>query len=465
MFNDPIRAVFPTLCDLLTDSPVDRDIDAALDFAKEGGDALWEALRGGLFTQSELMWHLTSPLDPDLYTGNVRELEANLAEVVRTLGMSAARAAYRKKLLVNKKETFEDVCYEIAVTARACQVLDKGSIALERPIPDADRQERDWKNTDIYGTYKGQPVRIEVTVLHESLATPIHFDLDEIVRTANVSSTFRLKLRKNYTDEAGAQQVRALIELLHEHHMANGEQDVEIDGTSFTGRRGSYLCDQESSPIESVDFTSDEDFEAARGVACDFSEERHEIIHACSTRNLTPPYIRDDYPNPKGVVTSAELPSAPTNEPVSTKIHQMLDGKLGQCEPGMVNIVAFGVPYPMNDNDVRDAVQGVSMLMVSSRTDPQGGRQPGSGKWVREGRAPFVRGLSAERRRPHAVYRSVSPDVGNLANPPWATRVEPYAAEPERRRPGSPGANRSAHCVEPSAREQMTRPARDENSE
>src|SRR5262249_6428692 len=155
-----------------------------------------------------------------------------------------------------------------------------------------------------------------------------------------------------------AWRVRALVELLHEHHLRTDGADEVIDDLRFEWRRGAYHCDLATSPIDSISFMTDEEFEEARSLACDSTDDRREIVHPTSTRNLTPEYIREDYPNPLGVVTFADLPDSPRNQPVSTKIHQMLSRKLLQCETGVVNIVAFGTPYPMNDLDVDDAVRG-----------------------------------------------------------------------------------------------------------
>ena len=173
-------------------------------------------------------------------------------------------------------------------------------LSLEKPIPDTKKKPRDWKNTDVYGTFRGQPVRIESTVLHESLPQAVSLELDEVVRAADVSSAFRLNLRYVLADRGYAERVRALVELLHECHLAGGGANEEIDGLRFSWRRGAYHCEQASSPIESISFMTDEEFEFARSVACDSTDDRREIIHPCSVRNLTPGYIFEGKhsPNP-----------------------------------------------------------------------------------------------------------------------------------------------------------------------
>lgn len=47
--------------------------------------------------------------------------------------------------------------------------------------------------------------------------------------------------------------------------------------------------------------------------------------------------------------------------------------------------------------DVRDAVQGVEMIIVPYTADAQGVRDTGPGQWMREGREPFVPAACLER--------------------------------------------------------------------
>lgn len=423
MTNDPIRQQFPRLCELLAGSPLDGDLDAAVDFAAEGEPSLRAALEGGIFHQSELLWLLASALTPHLPRHEAESLEGDLSAVIEAVGVGPARGAYRDKLLVNERDKLEDVRYELAVSARACAALDPGSVILEKPISDPSKDKRDWKNTDVFGTFNGQPVRIESTVLHETLPPAVSLDLDEIVRGADVTSTFRLVLKLPLRNDANALRVRALVELLHESHLRTGGADEEIDGIRFAWRRGAYHCDQATSPIDSISYMTDAEFVEARSLACDSTDDRREVVHAVSTRNLTPEYIREDYPNPPGVVTLADLPDSPRNQPVSTKIHQMLSRKLLQCETGVINIIAFGTPYPMNDRDVEDAVRGVGLAMIARSRDDRGVYHAGEARFWREPRAPFVPAhllpSELDRRQFIEPFRRMSAV--------WQVRLGPYA--------------------------------------
>jgi hypothetical protein len=62
--------------------------------------------------------------------------------------------------------------------------------------------------------------------------------------------------------------------------------------------------------------------------------------------------LEQDHENPPGVKQFTDLPDFPTQVPVSTKIGETLRKKLGQCEGGIINIVALGNPRAMHDDDV-----------------------------------------------------------------------------------------------------------------
>jgi hypothetical protein len=383
------------LCELLEGTPFDADANAAAEYARSKED-MKTALQERAFALNELMWLLCGAVFPEWANSDAAKLESDLATIVATVGIGAARAAYKDKFLVearsriknveekiqDAKNKLEDVRYEIAVTAKACAVLDSGSVQLEKPIPDPNKEEKDWKNSDVFGRLQGQSVRIEVTVLHESLPPAIHAELDDLVRQAKIASGFKITLRSMLVDMDYAERVRALVELLHESHSASGGKDVEIDGVRFDWRGGAYHCGQETSPFESICFYSPDEFSGAGNL--------RDIIHPCSVRNVTPKYVLEDNPNPPGVITSADLPDAPTQVPVSTKVHQMLGGKRQQCEDGVINIVAFGNPLPMHDREVTNAICGSEVCVVPFWTDKNGVRHSGRATLTRISKAPFV---------------------------------------------------------------------------
>jgi hypothetical protein len=374
-------SAFPTICELLAGTSFEDDGIAATELA-QSKDEMKAALQERVFALNELMWLLCGAVVPDWMDPQAVQLENDLSVVVGTVGIAAARTAYKDKFLVDDKNKLEDVRYEIAVTKKACSVLDGGSIELEKPIPDPKKYKKDWKNSDVFGKFQGHPVRIEVTVLHESLPPSIHIELDDLVRQAEVASGFRIALRSLLMDTGYAERVRALLELLHECHVASSGKDEEIDGVRFEWTQGAYHSRQETSPFESICFYGADEFPGA--------ERIREIIHACSVRPVTPNYILEDNPNPPGVITSADLTDAPTQVPVSTKIHQMLDGKRQQCEEGVINIVAFGNPLPMHDREVMTSVCGTEVCMVPFWTDKYGVRHSGRAVRKRDPKAPFA---------------------------------------------------------------------------
>jgi len=384
MGTNAFTTAYPYLSQLLGGSDFNADVANALEVGQGATamDNMREALEGGLFNLNELMWLICGAAVPELTDPVGAELECNLGVVVKAVGLDSARAAYRDKLLVNDQNTLEDVRYEIAVTAKACAVLDPGSVELEKPIPNATKNQKDWKNSDIFGTFQKQPVRIEVTVLHESLPPAIHVELDDLVKQAKISSGFSVTLRSVLVDKDYAERVCALLELLHACHDASGGKDEKIDGVCFKWKKGAYHCCQETSPFENICFYSADEFIR--------DEKKRDIIHPCSVRSVTPKYILDDHTNPPGVVTFADLPNAPTQVPVSTKIHQILDGKLRQCEDGVINIVAFGNPLLMHDSEVVNAVRGSEFVSVPFWTDKNGVRHSEKMALQRDTKAPFV---------------------------------------------------------------------------
>jgi hypothetical protein len=426
---DVFRAIYPTVCEVLVGTSFESDAKAAVEYFKSKDD-MKTALDGRMFGLNELMWLLCGAVVQDWASSEADQLERDLATIVRTVGIDIARTTYKQKFLVeansrvkdanakalDAKNKLEDLKYEIAVTARACAVLDAGSIQLEKPIPDANKEKKDWKNSDVFGKFQGHPVRIEVTVLHESLPPAIHMELDELVRQADVSSGFQINLRSMLEDHGYAERVRALVELLHEHHLDSGGRNIEIDGVRFEWKGGGYHCSQKTSPLESICFYAANELADA--------EKLRDIIHPCAVRNVTPRYVLEDNPNPPGVITSADLPDAPTQVPVSTKIYQMLDGKRQQCEEGHINIVAFGNPLPMNDREVSSAVLGPAVFTVPYTTDENGVRHFGEGGWRRESKAPFV----------PAMYLADEDDRATFVEPfermsaVWHIRLGSYAS-------------------------------------
>ncbi|MCC9602880.1 hypothetical protein LOC67_20210 [Stieleria sp. JC731] len=390
---NPFKSNFPTLCELLQGSSFDGDIEAAKELEQND---LRQAIDDGLYSLNELMSFLYGAVFTDWWIGEAREFEKNLSTVVSELGMDMARSAFKKQLLVesamksgdadkNRKsarDQLEDVRYEVAVTARVCEVLDKGSIELECPIRDMTKAEADWKNSDIFGEFKGQPVRIEVTVLHEEMPPSISLEVDKIIKDANVDIDFVVTLGLAASTQEQAERAKAIIELLYEHHKETDGDNAQIDGVDFEWDRNSYRSVSKTSPIESIYFGEHSGFPDLGPI--------HEITHSCIVRNLTPDYVLEDYPSPPGVVTSADLPDAPDDIPVSSKIRTAVERKLSQCESGVINIVAFGVPSPIHDVDLKNALLGTAMAAVPYWTDSRRVRHSGDPVPMRAPKSPFV---------------------------------------------------------------------------
>jgi len=377
-----IQTTFPNICSVLQGSVLNDDIAAALSAAESGEDALRQSLEGNSYKLNALMGLFAETLLSDLNDSAAVALERELSSVIKGVGYGEVRKAYREKLLVDNANTLEDTRYEIAVAARACEALDNGSVKLEHPIADSQKNQSDWKNSDIYGTYHGTPVRIEVTVLHETLPGAIHLDLDDLIRSADTSLGFSVTLSRLLPDKAYAERVRSLLELLAETHEQSRGSSVEIDGVLFEWRCGAYHCNKERSPFSTIVLHHQSDFSGA--------ETMREVIHPVSARKSTPDAAIDDFPNPPGVVSIFEdkFPKVP----VSSKIWQMLDRKRAQCEDGAINIIAFGNPLPFHDQAVKHSVLGAEVVAV-----PVGGGGPSEGRraLVMRGRkSPFTSSAS-----------------------------------------------------------------------
>lgn len=285
MSDNPISTAFPTICRLLARSPLDEDIAWSLDLLQgpNGFDDLKLAFGDRMFHLNDLMMALScgtilpycDPLGP--------ELEGNLTTLVGTVGFEKVRSAYRKKLLVNSKDKFEDVRYEIAVAAKACSMLDPGSVDLEVKIPGTEN------DSDVRGKYRNVPVRLEVNVLHDSLPPTVDTRLEEILTGAQGPSGFIVAINGLVASEEVAHRCRLIIELLQERHGETGGADVTVDHLTFLWRRGCYRCDQADSPIRSIQFDLDPDVRLIERPVC--------------TRRMTPQYMIDDFEQPEGVVT------------------------------------------------------------------------------------------------------------------------------------------------------------------
>jgi hypothetical protein len=373
--TNAISATFPTICELLKGSLLDQDIEWALDIAKSPNvtDDLKLAFKDRMFHLNDLMLVLCCDTILPYPDARGPELETNLLTVIEAVRFAKVRSAYRKKLLINSKDTFEDVRYEIAVAAKACVFLDEGSVDLEVGIDGTNN------DSDVRGKYQGAPVRLEVTVLHDSLPPAADPGLEEIVIAAELPSGFIVAIRQTIASESQARRLRTLIEKLGEQHVVSAGADETIDGLMFKWRRGSYACGQDESPIRSIEF--------------DLPSDVRLIERPVFTRSVTPQHMIDDFEQPEGVVTMADVPhdsATHNNNPLSGTIRKKVAEKRKQCEDGVVSLVVLGKPLPMSDNAVEDALFGELGVYVPLVEDSNGIRHGGKPITGRSPKAPFV---------------------------------------------------------------------------
>jgi hypothetical protein len=96
------RATYPTLCEFLAGTPFEDDARVAAGIAKSKED-MKAALEGRVFALNELMWLLCGAVFPEWANAEATQLEQDLAAIVGTVGIAAARTAYKEKFLVEAK--------------------------------------------------------------------------------------------------------------------------------------------------------------------------------------------------------------------------------------------------------------------------------------------------------------------------------------------------------------------------
>ncbi len=376
MGKTTIENSYPNVWNLLSDTEFTEE--AVLAAAMET-DVFQNSLEENSFRFTSLLCLLCGAIVPKWKNVDGDDLERNLKSITEYFGLEKVRSIFKDKLLNPNKDALEDTCYEISVTAKACRVLDDGSVELEKPIAHPYKTKSHLKNSDIYGHFRGAPVRVEVTVLHEKSLFQVNLDYDEIMKSADLDVGFQAKVDSEITHKDSAEDVRALIELLSDHHKASGGSDVEIDGVKFKWENSKYNRVSANSAIESIRFNNDKPG----------SMQYRDISYPTSSRIVTPHYLRDELGNPEGVYDMTDLPEFEGQHPVSKKIREMLEIKLGQCESGIINVVAFGVPRPSEEDEVQYALHGAPFAEVVPEIDKSGHRFGGEATLRYASKAPF----------------------------------------------------------------------------
>ena len=349
IMNNLIKDKYPTIARVLCGTAFDDDLNKAhvIVTSEMTSQNQKSAIRNSSIFQCG---KLSSSLAYYTYFGGgsllVRELEACLQILVDSLGLNTVRKVFQNKLLIDNESAFEDAVYEIVIAAKAWQFLDTGTLELERSLPQST------KNSDVFGEFRGEPIRIETTVLHE--APPIRIDCSwmDLVRSADISSGFRLNFRKALSSAVLAAQVKADIEALFRGHVPGQEVDVQIRDVTFQWDRGVYRSLSTDAMIEMIQF--------------DLSRDVLHIANPCRTQRVTPSYLTEDYPNPPGVISLMPDGENHKDNTLSNKVLQIVERKLSQCEDGIVNVLALGNPSPSNVQEIEDALKGPIMAIVSA---------------------------------------------------------------------------------------------------
>jgi hypothetical protein len=288
---------------------------------------------------------LTEALDHDWFDPYGTALEESLRTLLKHLGVDTCRSAFKAKLLTKKESTFRDACYEIFAAARACTFLDPGSVELEAPIADPSKPRKHWKNSDVRGTFQGQIVRIEVTVLNEQPLQSVEMEFVDVIENLELHLGFRVNICGPLETEADLNECVELLAELHDHHVHTGGGNVALKGSNFTWEGGYYQGTGKR--FDTVVFYPHNEVP---------TEMLRQVELPARMRRITPKYVAEDFQNPQGVrdgLDGVDMEGSP-----SKKIRDMIDGKLMQCEPGMINIVAFGNPQRQDEDYLLYALQG-----------------------------------------------------------------------------------------------------------
>jgi hypothetical protein len=372
----PILSRFPTICKLLAGRQFDNDIQKATELAAhaDGRDRLKQEIKRKGFSSTRLVMFLACNTLLEMDDCTATGLEQDLQKLAGRVGLQKLQATFRDKLLEDKQ--FDDTVHEIAVAAVCSDFFDSGTLALEQRIA-ASRSGK--KNSDIKGLRGGQQYRVEVTVLHDDWPPRLDEGFQEIIEGANTEAGYTVALARPVTTRAGAEKVKRLIEELAAARKASPESDVTVQGVEYLYCGGEYRPRQSTSPVDYIQFDDTTPTRLVGGPAV--------------SRNTVDPQEWKKVKNPEGVFTSMDVKQdAQTHRatPLSTKIWQTLQDKLGQCEPDHINIVVIGLPNPIDDNEVLNALTGSVVGEVEVHEGAQGRRVGGEWKVLRLPTGPFV---------------------------------------------------------------------------
>jgi hypothetical protein len=411
-----IPGSYPTICELL-------------------GSAFRNAVTAGVSKPTAKFAQILELLNGNERSG--QEVENHLTLIVAEVGIDKSRQAYASKLSSASTLTaLEDYCFEIEVAARASQILDKGSVVLEHPIPRNEDDPPGENNSDVFGTFKGERIRIDATVFRGQQSEPFGLDNENIVRQADISSGFDLTMAKPLRTIDHAESAKRLLELLHQHHLATGGSDFQKDGFTFSWESPYYRSS--GGPFTNVIFHTEKD-----GLNRD---QIRDIHHAVSVRSLAPRYIQEEiYPKENQEMTAPRAPGPgpisvftpdKIRDPVSKTIRDRLEEKLRQCEQGTISLIAVKTRYPHHQSDLKDALFGATYgVVVTPLVDADGRPLPDKKEFLHADQAPFSRiGRQAQEGRqeysdPFKVMSGVWLFPAYREDPP-ETLLNPHATTP-----------------------------------
>ena len=162
-----LLAQFPGICQVADDGnffPADvailTDLHAAHPRPREYVEAIYDTPN---LWAKDLAIALTFPVvAPEAADWVGRHLERDLQLLLLVFGLQRLRTVFGPKLLARNKDQWIDIIHEVAVASTTIGFYDQGTLELEKPISGTEN------NSDTYGLRRGQPFRIDATVIHEN---------------------------------------------------------------------------------------------------------------------------------------------------------------------------------------------------------------------------------------------------------------------------------------------------------
>lgn len=301
------------------------------------------------------------------FTHNVCFLESYF-QTIKDCGYGSFIKSFSDKLLNNNE--YKPTQYEIAATALMVKVLDVGTVELEKPLPCSR------KNSDIYGTFQVEPVRVEVKRV--SIEWPPHHDAKEtkIVESSSIEVGYAVSLN-NFLRSGDGNAIKEKIEqfwtiVSNPDAKKDGQGNILFDEiTYYKEGENEYACTpaelapaNKNALLNSITFYPDcHDCRIISGpvtTTATMARTVKEDLGIFTTRDMVE---NPSKKNMTGAIVFEPLPSPTYREvPISRKFFSEIQEKLQQLETGCINLVVIGNPAPELEDALTNALCGTLFI-------------------------------------------------------------------------------------------------------